>query len=211
MEHRRLLREAFEQYGGREVDTQGDSFFVVFPRARVAVAAAVAAPRALVEHTWPTGRQVRVRIGMHTGEASLDDGRYVGVAVHRGARISAAGHGGQILLSSSTRDVVEDDLPAGQRLVDLGEYRLKDLPRPERVFQLLADGLPSKFPPLKTADKQELAEAAAEAVGRFPPVGRRRLLVAGAGAALIVGAVIAAILVIGGERMRCVIVVWRRS
>ena len=196
-EHRRLLREVFEQYGGREVDTQGDSFFVVFPRARDAVAAAVAAQRALAEHTWPDGRRVRVRIGMHTGEASLDDGRYVGLAVHRGARISAAGHGGQILLSSSTRDVVEDDLPAGQRLVDLGENRLKDLPRPERVFQLLADDLPAEFPPLKTVE-QELAEAAAEAAGRFPPVGRRRLLVAGAGAALIVGAVIAAVLVIGG-------------
>ncbi len=136
---------------------------------------------------------------MHTGEASLDDGRYVGHAVHRGARISAAGHGGQILLSSSTRDVVEDDLPAGQRLVDLGENRLKDLPRPERVFQLLADGLPSEFPPLKTADEQKLAEAAGAAVSRFPPVRRRRLLVAGAGATAIAGVVLAGGLTGGSE------------
>jgi YVTN family beta-propeller protein len=192
-EHRRLLREAFERYGGREVDTQGDSFFVVFPRARDAVAAAVAAQRALVEHTWPDGRQVRVRIGMHTGEASLDDGRYVGLAVHRGARISAAGHGGQILLSSSTCDVVEDDLPAGQRLVDLGENRLKDLPRPERVFQLLADGLPTEFPPLKTVDEQELAEAA-QALPTLPWWQRRRLLVALAGIAAVT-AIAASVLV----------------
>jgi YVTN family beta-propeller protein len=192
-EHRRLLREAFERYGGREVDTQGDSFFVVFPRARDAVAAAVAAQRALVEHTWPDGLQVRVRIGMHTGEASLDDGRYVGLAVHRGARISAAGHGGQILLSSSTCDVVEDDLPAGQRLVDLGENRLKDLPRPERVFQLLADGLPTEFPPLKTVDEQELAEAA-QAVPTLPWWQRRRLLVALAGIAAVT-AIAASVLV----------------
>ncbi len=153
-EHRRLLREAFAIYDGHEVDTQGDSVFVVFPRARDAVDAAVAAQRAIVEHKWPNGRQVRVRIGMHTGEAMLDDGRYVGLAVHRGARISAAGHGGQILLSGSTRDVVEDDLPADQRLIDLGEQRLKDLPRPERVFQLCADGLPTEFPPLKTVYEQ---------------------------------------------------------
>lgn len=197
-EHRRLLREAFARHGGHEVDTQGDSFFVVFPRARDAVAAAVAIQRALAEQPWPDERDVRVRIGMHTGEASLDDGRYVGLAVHRGARIAAAGHGGQILLSSSTRDVVEDDLPAGQRLVDLGEQLLKDLPRPERVFQLVVDDLPAAFPPLKTVDEQELAEAAAEAVGRFPPVGRQRLLAAGAGAALIAGVIIAAVLVIGG-------------
>jgi YVTN family beta-propeller protein len=191
-EHRRLLREAFQAYGGHEVDTQGDSFFVVFPRARDAVAAAVAAQRALVEHTWPNGRQVRVRIGMHTGEASLDDGRYVGLAVHRGARISAAGHGGQILLSSSTRDVVEDDLPAGQGLVDLGENRLKDLPRPERVFQLLADDLPTEFPPLKTVDEQELAEAA-QALAPLSWWQRWRFLVALAG---IVGVTAVAALVL---------------
>jgi class 3 adenylate cyclase len=133
-DHRRLLREAFARYGGREIDTQGDSFFFVFPRARDAVAASVAGQRALAEHGWPEAGAVRVRIGMHTGEATLDEGRYVGLAVHRAARISAAGHGGQILVSGSTRDVVEDDLPSDQRLVDLGEHRLKDLPRPERVF-----------------------------------------------------------------------------
>ena len=192
-DHRRLLREAFGRYGGREIDTQGDSFFFVFPRARDAVAAAVAGQRALAGHEWPEGGAVRVRIGMHTGEAALDDGRYVGLAVHRGARISAAGHGGQILLSSSTRDVAEDDLPADQRLVDLGEYRLKDLPRPERVFQLVAEGLPKEFPPLKTMGatsfegrEGELAEAAAEELaGGWRRRGRRGFIAATAAAAAI--------------------------
>ena len=196
-QHSRLLREAFDRYGGREIDTQGDSFFVVFPRARDATEAAVDVQRALAAHPWPAGCRVRVRIGMHTGEASLAEERYVGLAVHRAARISAAGHGGQILVSSSTRDVVEDDLPADQRLVDLGEQRLKDLPRPERVFQLVAAGLPADFPPLKTASEQHLAEAA-EGVLATPWWRRGRIalpLAAAAGAA----ALVAVLLVLRGE------------
>ena len=166
--HQRLLRRAFEKYGGREIDTQGDSFFVAFPRASDAVSAAVEAQQALVSHPWPGGQQVRVRSGIHTGEASLSEGRYFGLAVHRAARISAAAHGGQILLSSSTRDVVADDLPPDQRLLDLGVYRLKDLPRPERVFQLVVDGLPSQFPPLRTLEEQELAPPMTLDAGRDP-------------------------------------------
>ena len=192
-DHRRLLREAFGRLGGHEIDTQGDSFFFVFPRARDAVAAAVAGQRALADHGWPEGCAVRVRIGMHTGEATLDDRRYVGLAVHRAARISAAGHGGQILLSGSTRDVVEDDLPSDQRLVDLGEHRLKDLPRPERVFQLVSPGLSEEFPRLKTMGvtsfegrEGELAEAAAEELaGGWRRPGRRGFILATAAAAAI--------------------------
>lgn len=195
-EHQRMLREAFERYGGREIDTQGDSFFFVFPRARDAVAAAVDAQRVLATHAWPEGGQVRVRIGMHTGEASLSDGRYVGLAVHRAARISAAGHGGQILLSASTRDVVEDDLPADQRLRDLGEQRLKDLPRPERVFQLAADGLADDFPPLKTLDEQELAQAAQAVLA--PPLWRRSRLVLPLAAAVAAAATLTAVALVGG-------------
>jgi YVTN family beta-propeller protein len=153
-EHQRLLRAAFAAHEGHEIDTQGDSFFYVFPRAKAAVDAAVDAQRALAAHAWPEGGQVRVRMGISTGEASLEDGRYVGFAVHRAARISAAGHGGQILLSSSTRDVVEADLNKELSLRDLGERRLKDLPRPERVYQLVAEGLPSEFAPLKTLDAE---------------------------------------------------------
>ena len=151
-EHQTIVRAAFAAHGGHEIDTQGDSFFYVFPRAKAAVDAAVEAQRALAAHTWPEDGEVRVRMGISTGEASLEDGRYVGFAVHRAARISAAGHGGQILLSSSTRDVVEADLGAGLTIRDLGERRLKDLPRPERVYQLVAEGLPSQFAPLKTLD-----------------------------------------------------------
>jgi class 3 adenylate cyclase len=140
-DHRRLLREAFAGAGGYEVDTQGDAFFFAFPRALNAVEAAVAAQRALAAHPWPDGTRVRVRIGIHTGEATPSDGRYVGLAVHRAARIASAGHGGQILVSGTTRDLVEDELPRDQRLRDLGEHALKDLPRPERLFRLHADGL----------------------------------------------------------------------
>ena len=194
--HQRLLRGAFERFGGREIDTQGDSFFVVFPRAGDAVAAAVEMQQTLSSHPWPSGQHVRVRIGMHTGEASLTDGRYVGLAVHRAARISAAGHGGQILLSGSTRDVVEDDLPSDRQLRDLGEQRLKDLPRPERVFQLVAAGLPSEFPPLKTLEEQELAEAAQAAL--TPPFWRRSRVVVPLAALVAAAAVIAGVLLVRG-------------
>jgi peptide/nickel transport system substrate-binding protein len=204
-EHRRLLRDSFGHHSGHEIDTQGDSFFFVFPRARDAVAAAVAGQRALAEHDWPDGHAVRVRIGMHTGEATLDEGRYVGLAVHRAARISAAGHGGQILVSSSTRDVVEDDLPADQRLVDLGEHRLKDLPRPERVFQLVSPGLPSTFPPLKTMGatafegrEGELAEAAAEQLAPGWRRPGRRGFIAATAAATAIGVIVGVLATQGG-------------
>jgi DNA-binding NarL/FixJ family response regulator/class 3 adenylate cyclase len=148
-EHERILRDAVSANRGEEVDTQGDAFFVAFGRARDAIAAAVAAQRALARHGWPGGVQVRVRMGIHTGEPLAADGRYVGLGVHRAARIREAGHGGQILLSNATRELVEDDLPPDVRLLDLGEHRLKDLDRPERIFQVDVDELPSEFPPLE--------------------------------------------------------------
>ena len=127
-EHQRLLRTAFHDYGGHEVDTQGDSFFVTFARAADAVQAAVMAQRALAAHPWPEGTAVRVRMGLHTGEPTLAGRTYVGLDVHRAARIAAAGHGGQVLLSEATRVLVERELPPGVSLRDLGEHRLKDLP-----------------------------------------------------------------------------------
>ena len=178
-EHQAILREAFGVHGGHEIDTQGDSFFYVFPRAKAAVDAAVDAQRALATHAWPEGGEVRVRMGISTGEASLENGRYVGFAVHRAARIAAAGHGGQILLSSTTRDVVEPDLDAGLMIRDLGQRRLKDLERPERVYQLVAEGLPSQFAPLKTLDVERAR--------------RRRRMV---GAAVLVAAVAAALAIV---------------
>jgi class 3 adenylate cyclase len=144
-EHRRLLREAFERHRGREIDTEGDAFFVVFERATDALAAAVAAQRALLATD-----AVRVRMGLHTTDPHLHADGYVGVGVSRAARICAAAHGGQIVLSPATAGIVEDDAPPEIRIRDLGEYYLKDIARPQRLFQVEADGLPSDFPPLGT-------------------------------------------------------------
>jgi class 3 adenylate cyclase len=153
-DHGRLLREAFERARGRVVDTQGDAFFAVFRRAQDAVAAAVDAQRALAGHEWPVGTELRVRMAIHTGEPSRVEGTFVGLSIHRTARICAAGHGGQVLLSSTTRDLIEDRLPAGVALVELGEHHLKDLDRPERIAQLLIEGLPAVLTPLKSLDSQ---------------------------------------------------------
>ncbi len=151
-EHQRIVREAATAHGGHEVDTQGDSFFIAFPRGKDAVAAAVAAQRDLHAHAWPEGVQVKVRMGLHTGEPQVGEQRYVGMGVHKAARIGAAGHGGQVLLSSTTRELVEDELPPGVTIRDLGERRLKDVERPERLSQLVIEGLPSEFDALKTID-----------------------------------------------------------
>ena len=151
--HQEILRAAFAAHHGREVDTQGDSFFAAFPTAVDALVAAADAQRALAAYTWPSGATVRVRIGLHTGAPVLATGRYVGLDVHRAARIAAAGHGGQILLSQSTRDLAEAELPEGARLLDLGEHRLKDLQRPEHLYQLVVADMPATFPPLKTLDR----------------------------------------------------------
>jgi class 3 adenylate cyclase/ABC-type glycerol-3-phosphate transport system substrate-binding protein len=148
-EHQRILRDCFATYRGREIDTQGDSFFAAFARAGDAIACAVEAQRALAAHEWPENEQVRVRMGLHSGEPRATDERYVGFGVHRAARIGAVAHGGQILLSNATRELVEDDLTRDTRLRDLGGYELKDLKRPERLFQVEAEGLQPQFPPLK--------------------------------------------------------------
>lgn len=153
-EHQRILRDAFAAHGGREVDTQGDSFFVAFGRAKDAVAAAADAQRDLAAHPWPEGAAVRVRMGLHTGEPRLGADRYVGLGVHKAARIAAAGHGGQVLLSHTTRELVEDELPPGVTLRDLGERRLKDIDRPEHLSQLVIRGLQSEFARLKTVDEE---------------------------------------------------------
>jgi YVTN family beta-propeller protein len=151
-EHQRILRAAFAAHNGREVDTQGDSFFVAFGRGKDAVAAAVDAQRDLAAQPWPNGVEVRVRMGLHTGEPRVGDDRYVGLGVHKAARIAAAGHGGQVLLSRTTRELVEDELPAGVAIRDLGERRLKDVDRPEQLSQLEIAGLRTDFGQLKTLD-----------------------------------------------------------
>jgi class 3 adenylate cyclase len=150
--HQTLLRAAFAAHEGHEVDTQGDSFFVVFLRATQAVAAAVAIQRALAAEAWPDGGTVRVRIGIHTGEPVRTTQGYTGLDVIRCARIKEAGHGGQVLLSKSTAALVEDALVAGLSLRDLGAHRLKGLPRPEHIFQLTIPDLSAEFPPLQSLD-----------------------------------------------------------
>jgi predicted ATPase/class 3 adenylate cyclase len=147
-EHQRLLRTAFDAHDGREVHTEGDAFFVAFARASDAIAAAASAQRSLASQRWPEGVDVRVRMGVHTGHAQVRQDDYVGLDVHRAARICSAGHGGQVLISSSTRELVADELPDDVALRDLGEQRLKDLDRPEHLFQLVVGDLPSDFPPL---------------------------------------------------------------
>ena len=151
-EWRHLLRASFQEWNGHEVDTQGDAFFVAFARATDAVLASVEVQRALANHPWPEGAAVRVRMGLHTGEPTLTSEGYVGLDVHRTARIMSAGHGGQVLLSQATCNLVEQDLPDDVSLRDLGEYRLKDLGRPRHLFQLDIPGLPADFPRLRTLD-----------------------------------------------------------
>jgi DNA-binding NarL/FixJ family response regulator/class 3 adenylate cyclase len=141
---RRLLREAIAAHAGCEVDATGDELFAVFADAPAGVAAAAEAQRALVAHDWPDGVAVRVRTGLHTGTPQLDEEGYVGLDVIRAARIASAGHGGQILLSSTTAPLV-----AGAETRDLGLHRIAGLPEPERIYQLLADGLPRDFPGLR--------------------------------------------------------------
>ena len=158
-EHQRILRAAFAEHGGHEIDTQGDSFFVAFRRAKDAVAAAVACQRGLQEEEWPDGAELRVRMGIHTGEPAAAGERYVGLGVHRAARIAAAGHGGQVLVSQATRELLRDDPLPGVTLRDLGERQFKDLDEPERLYQLAASGLLEDFPPLR-------AGAPAAAAGR---------------------------------------------
>ena len=145
--HRSLIRAAAVDEGGVEVDTTGDALFVVFPSASGATRAAATAQRALAGAEWPDGVSVRVRMGLHTGEGRRGVEGYVGLDVHRGARVGAAAHGGQVLLSEATRSLVEHDLPSGFALKDLGHHRLKDIDAPERLTQLAVPGLETDFPP----------------------------------------------------------------
>jgi predicted ATPase/class 3 adenylate cyclase len=154
-QHQRLVRAAFAAHRGVERGTEGDSFFAVFPDAPSAVAAAVDAQRSLELAEWPAGTQLGVRIGVHSGEGIPGGDDYIGVDVNRAARIAAAAHGGQVLISESTRALSDRNLPDGVGLRDLGEHRLKGLARPERIYQLVVDGLRSDFPALHSESARE--------------------------------------------------------
>jgi len=159
-EHRRIVRETFGAQGGTEIDTQGDAFFFSFPRARDAVAAAVEAQRALRDHEWPGGRELLVRMGLHTGEPHIGDEGYLGLDVVRAARISAAGHGGQILVSETTRVLIGNQLPEGVAVHDLGGQHLKDIQH-EHIYELTVDGRSVPARPLKTEKPKSAKEDSA--------------------------------------------------
>jgi class 3 adenylate cyclase len=167
-DHRRLLRDVFQRADGSEVDTQGDAFFYSFTRARDAVRAAVDGQRALAGHAWPQGAQVRVRMGLHTGEPTVGDEGYVGLDVVRAARICSAGHGGQILLSETTRALVGNQLPEGVSVRDLGRQHLKDIQH-EHVYELSLVEDDRKFPPLKAekARHEDLSERFEKQISRY--------------------------------------------
>ncbi len=154
--HHRLIRADIAAHGGKEVDTQGDAFFAVFTSPSGCVAAAIGMQRAFAAHPWPANAQVRVRMGIHSGEASETATGLVGLEVHRAARVAAAAYGGQILVSAATAALLSDSLPSGASLTDLGLHRLKDLGRPEQIFQLQAAGLQVTFPPLRSLDNPKL-------------------------------------------------------
>jgi class 3 adenylate cyclase len=160
--HHELVRDAVRDHGGHEVDTQGEAFFVAFPRAKDAVASAIAMQRNHGSAVWPEDAQVRVRIGIHTAEPGLTESGYFGMGLHRAARLCAVGHGGQVLLSRSAAGLVDEDETPDVSLRDLGEHLLKDLERPERIYQVVAPGLEERFPPLTSvtelARKAEVAE-----------------------------------------------------
>ena len=170
--HTHIIREALASHDGLAVRTEGDSFFAVFTSPSAAVAAAAAMQRNLSGTEWPHGASVRVRMGVHTGEARPASAAagidYVGFEVHRAARIAAAAHGGQVLLSDTTESLVRDALAPGLALRQLGEHRFKDLVRPQRIYQLLIDGVPDNFPPLRSLDStpNNLPTQATTFVGR---------------------------------------------
>ncbi len=180
-DHHSLIRSGLAAHDGTEVDTEGDAFFAVFSSPRACVAAVLDMQQALAAHAWPGGEHVRVRMGVHTGEAAKTPTGLIGLDVHRAARVAAAGYGGQVLLSETAATLVRDFLPLGASLADLGVHRLKDLGRPERIFQLQAAGLQAAFPPLRSlgnpALPNNLPAQLATFVGRDQELAEVRALV----------------------------------
>ncbi|HXG75188.1 MAG TPA: adenylate/guanylate cyclase domain-containing protein [Gaiellaceae bacterium] len=176
-EHRRVVREVFGRHGGVEIDSQGDSFFFAFSRARDAVAAAVEAQRAHAAHAWPDGVAVAVRMGLHTGEPAVGEEGYLGLDVVRAARLGTAGRGGQVLLSEATRALLGGSLPEGVAVHPLGERKLKDIDDPERVYELTIEGVAqpeAASPPAAAAEEagdldariEDLAKRMTERINR---------------------------------------------
>src|SRR2546426_6046171 len=175
-EHAAISRRAAAEGGGVQVSTEGDSFFLAFRSPVGAVRAAVAAQRGLATQDWSPEPPVRVRMGLHTGEGVLGGDNYVGIDVNRAARIANAAHGGQVILSDATRGLVEHSLPEGASLRDLGEHRLKDIVHPERLYDLVIEGLPDEFPPPRTLEARpnNLPLQLTSFVGREDQIGEIR-------------------------------------
>ncbi len=161
-DHHALLRTVAASHGGQVVDTQGDAFFFAFPTSKQALAAGVDAQRRLAQGDWPDGVDLRVRMGMHTGEPALGADGYLGIDVVQAARICSAAHGGQLIVSESTRALALSDPPRGISFQDLGEHVLKGLDQPQRLYQVQADGLDTTFPPLRTEDPEPPSVATIE-------------------------------------------------
>lgn len=166
--HHKILRQVWEKFEGKELGTEGDSHFVSFERAANALQAAVEAQRAIAAHPWPGNTPVRIRAGIHTGEAMVKGSVLSGLALHEAARICSAAHGGQILMSGSTHEIIARSIPQGIVIKDLGEHRFKDLDEPRRIFQVEAGGLEVAFPPLRAASAggHNLPSSATSFIGR---------------------------------------------
>jgi class 3 adenylate cyclase len=172
-DHNNLLRAVAAEHGGQVVDTQGDAFFFAFPTARAGLLASVAAQRQLADHHWPDGADVRVRMGMHTGEPELGSEGYLGIDVVTAARICSAAHGGQLLVSASTQALAGSMAGSEIGFRDMGEHRLKGIDRPQRIYQALAPGLGDGFPAIRTnapeppsvATMEQRSEALADRIG----------------------------------------------
>jgi class 3 adenylate cyclase len=148
---RRRVRGAIRKAGGHEVSARGDDHFAVFEFAPAALDGALAIQRAMAAGGWPGGADVRLRIGLHRGRPELTDTGYVGLSVHAAARICFAAHGGQIVMSSAVESAIQDSLPGGVSLADLGRWRFRGLPEPVEMFQVEAPDMPADFPPLRSA------------------------------------------------------------
>jgi predicted ATPase/class 3 adenylate cyclase/Tfp pilus assembly protein PilF len=183
---RALMRDAITSWHGREMGTEGDSFYVVFESASDGVGCCLAAQRALAGHDWPGGIAVRIRMGLHSGEPTRHEDGYIGLDVHRAARIAAAAHGGQVVLSEATRLLAAFALPAGVSVRDLGSHRLKDIEAAERIYQLVGPGLREDFPPLKSLGAQtSLPVPATPLIGRDDDLARLRAALARPGVRLV--------------------------
>jgi class 3 adenylate cyclase len=181
-----VLRTAIAEGRGMELGTEGDSFFVVFSSAADAVGCCVAAQRALGRYDWPGGAAVRVRMGLHTGEPSRHEDGYIGLDVHRAARIAAAAHGGQVVMSQVTWQLAQPGLPADLSVRDLGLHRLKDIEEPERIVQLAGPGLAAEFPPLKSLGAlTSLPEPPTPLVGRDSDLEQVRAVISRPGMRLV--------------------------